>query len=84
MTGIFPQDEEGSFVWQRTGKPLNFSAWTTNQPDGAAVENCVAMDDSHTYFWTDEQCEDLRCAGVLLKKKISRILLRIPVVIIPR
>lgn len=58
--GLTDTSIEGSFTWANSGEALNFTAWAGNEPNGGVVENCVAITEDKTYFWSDENCQEGR------------------------
>ena len=46
--------QEGSWVWIRTGEPIEFSAWRQGQPDNENDnENCLHSIFKWGYKWND-------------------------------
>ena len=56
LTDIF---HDGTWVWDHQGKPLNFSAWASREPNNeAGVQHCVAMNIRRERGkWDDVGCE---------------------------
>ena len=55
--GLNDLEAEGDFKWVHHGDGLStFNAWYTGQPDGGESQNCVAIKNENTYFWSDEDC----------------------------
>ena len=45
---------EGSFVWQHSGKPVTFTSWAPPlQPDNDNDEDYIALSDVDQYQWYD-------------------------------
>ena len=47
-------------MWGHSGDGVDaFHAWATTEPNGGEEQNCVAIKQGNTYFWSDEDCGDL-------------------------
>ena len=68
--GLSDTEYEGNFLWDRSrGNISDFHAWGNDEPNGGFGENCVSITEAHTYFWSDQDCDDLRtpmCFGNVL------------------
>ncbi|XP_060082004.1 perlucin-like protein [Ylistrum balloti] len=50
---------EGEWTWEPQGAPFVYTNWYRHQPDNhAGQDNCLAMEGSSFYKWTDENCQD--------------------------
>jgi hypothetical protein len=59
--GLTDSVEEGNFVWQHSGLPLqDFSPWSAGHPLANSSTNCVSLTEEHYYFWTDDNCDNMR------------------------
>lgn len=58
--GLSDADQDGTFVWANSGREATFTAWAGNQPNGGVAENCVALREANSFFWSDEDCTLLR------------------------
>ena len=54
--GLNDIEQEGSYVWDNSKTPANFSAWGESEPNGNENQNCIAATSQHFYFWSDENC----------------------------
>merc|ERR1712032_1380966 len=59
LTDIF---HDGTWVWDRQGQPLNFSAWASGEPNNErGVQHCVAMNIRREHGkWDDVGCEAVK------------------------
>ena len=50
--------QEGSFIWIRTGEPLDFSAWYPGEPDGGDDHDCLHFNNfNENSEWSDHYCD---------------------------
>ena len=52
-------EEEGKWVWYRTGQSFEYDFWSPTEPSNASYENCVEMYMSKNGFWHDTNCQDV-------------------------
>ena len=50
--------EEDDFTWTRSGHPLSFDIWATNEPAGDETANCVSALKENAFFWKEENCDE--------------------------
>ena len=49
--------QEGVWIWVRTGKQVEFTAWCLGQPDNSLGENCLHLwYDTCELKWNDNDC----------------------------
>ncbi|KAM7348125.1 lectin subunit alpha-like [Cochliomyia hominivorax] len=50
--------ESGKYIWYSTGKPFDFSNWSSGNPDNyKGVENCAHIWDQTDFEWNDTTCK---------------------------
>ena len=65
---------EGSFTWIRTGAPLVYNDWRTNQPNNAhGIQDCASISYQHMQ-WFDDNCNDPHDAFICEKSKLDKCL----------
>jgi hypothetical protein len=47
--------QEGTFIWQSSGKAVNYTNWYSPNPDGGTGQNCLLLNFYH-WGWDDEFC----------------------------
>ena len=49
--------QEASWIWVRTGEPIDFSAWDTAEPDNDVLnEDCLFFYAGREFKWHDFDC----------------------------
>jgi hypothetical protein len=48
--------QEGTFIWQSSGKAVNYTNWYSPNPDGGTAQNCVLLN-FRLWGWDDESCD---------------------------
>ena len=56
--GLTDVNSEGNFEWSHSKEPVNYTSWSTGEPDGSTNENCVTVDPSNNYDWATEVCSN--------------------------
>ncbi|KXJ67998.1 hypothetical protein RP20_CCG006736 [Aedes albopictus] len=56
---------EGTFVWLATGRPVNYTNWSENNPDNdEGTENCVEIANQRytqwKWRWNDNKCDAIQ------------------------
>ena len=46
---------EGQWVWERSGRALNYTAWLQHEPSNSDIEDCGSFAKGG---WNDLPCED--------------------------
>jgi len=49
-------ENEGTFVWNSSNKPVNYTNWNFDEPNGGIDENCGTY---HAFspYWNDLSCD---------------------------
>ena len=51
--GLTDAGREGNWYWSNSLKPVNFTAWYGNEPNGGITQNYAAMHYAFAYKWVD-------------------------------
>lgn len=54
--GMSDIKQEGTFVWNSSNKPINYTKWQLGEPNGGTNENCLSFWFGGPY-WNDHICD---------------------------
>ena len=66
--GMSDIKQEGTFVWNSSNAPLNYTNWNDGEPNGGTEENCGSFWGTGPH-WNDHNCDsqvDVLCEQILV------------------